>query len=111
MRHDFVLGFRGCKDEGYSFEHSFEAGDFALQMFFACGCNSVGAYPAVGGGDLPLCLNLAFFQEALQCGIERAFFDLKKLVGHLLDVLDEGVAMHRLALERLEDHHLQCSAE
>jgi hypothetical protein len=91
-----LLRLRGRKDESYSLEHSFEAGDLALQMFLACGSNPVGAYSAIGKRDLPLRLNLALFQEALQRGIERAFFDLKKLVGSLLDVLYERIAMHGL---------------
>jgi hypothetical protein len=96
-----LLRLRGRKDECYSFEHSFKAGDLALQMFLACGCDPVGAYSAIGKGDLPLRLNLALFQEALQRGIERALFDLKKLVGPLLDVLYERVAMHGLTQKGL----------
>src|ERR1700677_2029113 len=106
-----LLRLRRRKDESYSFEHSFEAGDLALQMFLACGCDPVGAYSAIGKGNLPLRLNLALFQEALQRRIERAFFDLKKLVGPLLDVLHKRVAMHGMTLERLKHHHLQCSSK
>jgi hypothetical protein len=36
---------------------------------------------------------------------------LEKVVGALFDVLDESVAVHRLATERLEDHHFQRAAE
>jgi hypothetical protein len=106
-----LLKLRGRKDESYSFEHSFEAGDLALKMFLACGCDPVGAYSAIGKGNLPLSLHLALFQKALQRRIERAFFDLKKFVGSLLDVLHKRVAMHGMTLERLKHHHLECSSK
>src|ERR1700730_15735308 len=106
-----LLRLRERKDERYSFEHSFEAGDLALQMFLACGCNPVCAYSAIGGRNLPFRLDLALFQEALQRRIERAFFDLKQFVGSLLDVLYERVAMHGLTQEGLKHHHLQCSSK
>jgi hypothetical protein len=48
-------------------------------------------------------------QEALKRRIERAFFHLEEVVGSLLDVLHEGVAVSGLAAKRLEDHHLECA--
>ena len=94
-----------------AFEHLLKAGDFTLKMPDACWGDPVGADLAVAGGSLPLCLDKIFFQHALQCGVERAFLHLEEIVGALLDVLNERVAVHRLALQRLEDHHFERAAE
>jgi len=80
-------------------------------MFGAGGCQFVNADAAVGGGDAPFGFDQIFFEEALESGIERAFFNLQEIVGGALDVLDEGVTMKWLALEGAENHHFEGARE
>src|SRR5487761_19257 len=75
------------------------------------GRQSVNADAAIGGRDAPFGFDAAFLEKTLESGIERAFFDLKQVVGRALDVLDEGVTVERLAFERAENHHLECARE
>ena len=62
-----------------AFEHLLEARDLTLQMLRACGRDLIGAHAAIGGRELPLCFKQTLFQQALQCGVERAFFYLEQL--------------------------------
>jgi hypothetical protein len=39
--------------------------------------------------------------------LQRAFLHVEKLIRSLLNVLHQGVPMHRLAQDRLQNHHLQ----
>ncbi len=50
-------------------------------------------------------------EHPLKGGVERTFFDLQELVGNLLDVLDEAVAVHGAEPERLQDHHLESAGK
>src|SRR5205814_1022576 len=47
------------------------------------------------------------FQHPLQRWVQRSFFDLEEIVRHPLNVLHQGVAVQRLLLQRLQDHHLE----
>src|ERR1700676_3928205 len=76
-------------------------------MFGAGGCQFVNADAAVCRGDAPFGFDQLFLEEALESGIERAFFDLKKIVRGSIDVLNEGVAVEGLALRGAENHHLE----
>ena len=76
-------------------------------MLAASRCELVRAHAPIGGGDTPLRFDPAGFQHPLQGGIERAFLDVKQIIRGLLDVLGQGVTMQRLALEGLQNHHLQ----
>jgi hypothetical protein len=80
-------------------------------MFCACHREFVSTHAAICGGDAPLGLHEIFLEEALESGVERAFFNLEKVVGSTLNVLDEGVAMKRLALESAENHHFEGAGE
>jgi len=80
-------------------------------MFRACCREFVDAHAAICGGDAPLGLHEIFLEEALESGVERAFFNLEKIVGSALDVLDEGVTVERLALESAENHHFEGARE
>jgi hypothetical protein len=80
-------------------------------MFCACCREFVDAHAAICRGDAPLGLHEIFLEEALESGVERAFFNLEKIIGSALDVLDEGVAMERLALESAENHHFEGTRE
>jgi hypothetical protein len=77
----------------------------------ARGCQFVNANAAVGGGDAPFGFDQVFLEEALQSGVEGAFFDLQEIVGGSLDVLDQGIAVERLPLERAENHHFEGARE
>ena len=80
-------------------------------MFCACHCEFVSTHAAICRGDAPFGLHEIFLEEALESGVERAFFNLEKIVGSALDVLDEGVAVKRLALESAENHHFEGAGE
>ena len=80
-------------------------------MLCACGCQFVNSDAAVCGRDAPFGFDQLLFQKTLESGIEGAFFDLKKIVRSSLDVLDERIAVKRLALESSENHHLQRAGE
>jgi hypothetical protein len=80
-------------------------------MFGAGGCQFVNADAAVCRGDAPFGFEQVFLEEALESGIERAFFNLQEIVGGTLDVLDEGVTVKRLALESAENHHFEGARE
>jgi hypothetical protein len=80
-------------------------------MTEARGGDLVCSYAAIGGGDAPLGFDEFCFEEALERGVEGAFFDLEEVLRALVDVLDEGVSVGRLAAEGLEDHHLEGAGE
>jgi hypothetical protein len=80
-------------------------------MFGASGCQFVNAHAAVCGGDAPFGFDQFFLEEALESGIERAFFNLEKIVGGAFDVQDEGVTVKGLALEGAENHHFEGSGK
>ena len=86
-------------------------GNFTLEMLRSGRCQLVDANAAVRGRSAPFRLHEPFLQQTLEGRIERAFFDLEQVVGCALDVLDEGIAVERLALERSENHHLEGSGE
>ena len=67
-------------------------------------------WPALGRGP-SFGLEQAFLQHSLQRRIERAFFHREQVVGNLLDVLHQRIAMHGLQPQRLENHDLQCAGE
>jgi hypothetical protein len=69
----------------------------------------VGSDLAIGGGDFPLRLHQVCLEQPLQRRIERALLHLQEVIGSLLDVLDQRLAMGGLAAKRLEDHHLECA--
>ena len=109
--HDESSGFGGSENEVYAFEHLLEAGDFALQMLDARGGDAIGSDAAVAGRGFPLRFDQVVFEHALERGVERALFDLKQLIGALLDVLDQRVSVHGLTAQGLEDHHFKRAAE
>src|SRR5271156_3636809 len=78
-----------------------------LQMLCAGWCQFVNAHTAVCRRDAPFGFDQLLFQQTLESWVERTLFDLKEIVGGPLDVLDEGVAVQRLALESSENHHLE----
>jgi len=82
-----------------------------LQMLRSPGCQLVSAHATIGGRNAPLGFHQLFLEKALECWIERAFFNLEQVVGGALDVLDQGVTVEGLALQRTENHHLQGAGE
>ena len=81
------------------------------KMAQASGGDLVGPHAAIGGRDAPLGLHQLCLEQPLQRRIERALFHLQQVVGSLLDVLHQRIAMRRLAAKRLEDHHLECAGK
>ena len=106
------LLFRGqaarAKHQRNALQHAVIARKFLLEMAQAGAGDLIHAHAAVrGGGDGPLGFYPFFFQQALERGIQRSFFNLEELVGALLDVLYQSIAMGRLTAQRLEDHHFE----
>jgi hypothetical protein len=111
MGHSDFSGNVGCEDQRDAFEHLLEARNFALQMFGSIGRDAVGSHPPVGGGNLPFGIDQAGFQQALERGVERAFLYLEQIARALLNMLDHGVSVHRLPVERLQDHEFERTGE
>ena len=78
-----------------------------FHVFAAGGRELVGPDAPVRGGNAPLCFHPSCFQHPLQRRIKRAFLDFQQLVGSLFNVLGQSVAVQRLALKSLENHHLK----
>ena len=57
--------------------------------------------------DAPFSFDKLFFEKALERWIQGAFFDLKQILRTSLDVLYEGIAVHRLSFQHTENHHFQ----
>jgi hypothetical protein len=92
-------------------KHLFEAGDFVFEVLGSGLGEAINAGGAALGGDASLSLQPAFAEHALEGGIERTFFNLEQIFRDLLDVLDEGVAVHGPEAEGLEDHDFECAGE
>src|SRR5262249_11851938 len=82
--------------------------DFDGQLVPSRRRKRVEARAAVVLGLAPGGLHPTLDQHALQGGIQRALFDLKHVVGRLLDVLGDAIAVHRAqSPQRSEDEHVQ----
>ena len=88
-------------------KHPFKTRQFLFEVAEAGLGQAVNACGASLGGGSCLRLEPSFLEHALKGGVEGAFLDLQQLVGNLLDVLDESIAVHGAEPEGLEDHHLQ----
>jgi hypothetical protein len=99
------------EDAGDAVEHLLEAGDFGLEMLESGWGDFIDADAAVGGRGSPFGGEETGLQKALESGIEGAFLDLEEIVGGALDVLGKGVAVERLTLEGLQDHHFEGAGE
>jgi len=78
-----------------------------LQVLRTLYCQFVNPNAAVCGGDTPFGFDQIFLKQPLESWIQRTFFYLQEIVRGSLDVLDERVAVQRLALQCSENHHLQ----
>ena len=65
-----------------------EAERLFTQMFAARRCQLVDPNAAVCRRDAPLSLHKTFLEKALECWIQRAFFDLKQIIRGSLYLLD-----------------------
>ena len=77
------------------------------RCFWPAARELVAAHPAPVRRHAPARAHAARLEKALQRRIERAFFDAQELVRGALNVLDEPVAVQRLLLQGLENHHLE----
>lgn len=59
------------------------------------------------GRDARFRFEQASFQQALQCRIKRAFFDLEEIIRNLFDVFRERIAMHRFKAEGMKNHQFE----
>jgi len=78
-----------------------------LQVLRALYRQFVNPNATVCGGDTPFGFDQIFLEQPLESRIQRTFFYLEEIVRASLDVLDERVAVQRLALQCSENHHLQ----
>src|ERR1700730_11576916 len=102
----------GCgKHTGKACKHHLETHDFAFEMTNACSSEPINPRWSTFGRDTSLSFQQTFLQHSLQRRIERALFYLEQIVGNLLDVLHQRIAMHGLQAQRLENHNLQCAGE
>src|SRR6202046_1472114 len=107
----YLLCFRCGKHTGKSCKHPLETDNFSFEMMNACSSEPINPrWPALGRGS-SFDFEQAPLQHSLKRRIERALFHLQQVVGNLLDVLPQRIAMHGLQLQRLENHDLQCSGE
>jgi hypothetical protein len=92
-------------------EHLAEAGEFPFEMLDTGVGDTVDARRAAFRGNTFFGLEKPLTEHALEGRIEGTFFDLEQVIGDLLDVLHEGIAMHGLMAKRLKDHDFECSGE
>ncbi len=85
--------------------------DFSFEVAQAGFCDAVNARRTAFRGGPFFRFKQSLTEHALKSGVEGAFFDLEEVIGDLLDVFDQGVAMHRFKPERLEDHDFECAGE
>ena len=71
------------------------------------GRQRVDARPPVRRRRLPRRGHPALGQHPLQRRVERPLFDLQRLFRQFVDVLGDGVPVHRLEVEGPQDQHLQ----
>jgi len=102
----------GCgKHTGKTCKHPLEADNFAFEMTKACSSEPINSRWSTLGRDPRLSIQPAFLQHSLQRRVERTLFYLEQVIGDLLDVLHQRIAMHGLQSQRLENHDLQCAGE
>ena len=77
-------------------EHFAEAGELSFQMTDTGIGEPVDARGAALGREALFGLEQALAEHALKCGVERAFFNLKEVVGDLFYMFHESVAVHWL---------------
>ena len=80
-------------------------------MFATCGGQPVVLGAAVEFGDAPLAVYGALFFEAVEGLVERGVIDVERLAGAFGEPRGDGVAVHRLPRERLEDEDVERSVE
>src|SRR5215472_183315 len=90
-------------------DHTVELGQLPFQLLTARGCYAIKSCSPVVFRLPPLRRNPTLNQQALQCRVERAFFNLKHVFRHLMNMLGNTVTMHRTPRKRLEDQHIEGS--
>ena len=63
------------------------------------------------GGDAGFGFQPAFLQHPLQGGVERAFLHPQQVIGDLLDVLHQRIAVHGPVANRLQNHDFEGAGE
>src|SRR5271154_5748157 len=106
-----LLCFCCGKHSAKACKHPLETDNFSFEMTNACSSEPINPRWSTLGRGPSLSFQPAFLQHSLQRRIERAFFDREQVVGDLLDVLHQRIAMHGLQPQRLENHDLKCAGE
>src|SRR5579862_1333145 len=91
--------------------HTRVARHLALEVARARRRQLIDADLSVSRRHAPLRLDESFLEEPLERGIERSLFHLQKMLGRLLDALDERVPVHRLVAQEAKHHHFECAGE
>ena len=76
-------------------------------MIAAVGSQVIETRAAVVGRESPLALDPAIQFQALESGVQGAFFDAQQIVGQLLNPLGDGIAMQMARPQYFEDEHVQ----
>src|SRR5450432_486853 len=92
-------------------EHAVEARDFLAELLPPGRGDRVVARAPAGRGLAPLRSDPPLFLESLERRVERPLLDGEHIVGELLDVLGDRVAMLRLQRERLQNEHIERALE
>jgi hypothetical protein len=73
---------------------------------------AVELYAPVRGGQAPLGRDPAESFDAMESGVQRALLNAQDVIGDLLDVTRDGIAVHGCAgRERLQDQKVQRALE
>src|SRR5262249_23228664 len=89
--------------------HALELRQLSFQLFPARFREFVITSPAVSGRPPPLRGPPSSEEHALECRVERAFFDLQNVLRNLLDRVGDLKAVHLSSTrEGFQDQHIKC---
>src|SRR2546430_17081531 len=84
-----------------------------LQMLRSLCRQLVNPHATIRGRNVPLGFHQLFLEKPLESRIERAFFDLKQIVGRALNMLCEGIAvqclLRRIIISNAPGKRSRCS--
>jgi hypothetical protein len=92
-------------------DESIEFLAFNRQLFAASGRQSVVPRPPIVLGSAPLGLDPPSQQEPLQGGVQRTLAHLEHVIRHVLEVLDNAIAVRSASDERLQDEQVERAGE
>ena len=85
--------------------------ELVAQMLTSCGGEPIELGFAIGVGESPLLLEVAFALEAVERRIQGTFLDAQRVAGGLSDPAADGVAVHRSPADGFEDQEVEGARE